>query len=96
MRIHCLLMIGSVLSNDFTLILIIIGNELRLWGLNSLDRRGDGIRTYTTKQISKSWTISDGRYMSCAQSALLVSLFLLLELYLLNGGRYRARTFTTK
>jgi hypothetical protein len=32
--IHCLLMIGSVLSNDFPLILIIIGNELQLRGLN--------------------------------------------------------------
>ena len=30
MRIHCLLMIGSVLSNDFPLILIIIGNMLGL------------------------------------------------------------------
>ncbi len=51
MRIHCFLMIGSVLSNYFPLIIIIIGNELRLWGLNLLDRRGDGIRTYTTKRI---------------------------------------------
>ena len=75
MRIHCLLMIGSVLSNDFPLIVIIImiGNDLRLRGLNSLDRRGDGIRTYTTKWISKSRTISNGRYMGCAQSALLLS-----------------------
>jgi hypothetical protein len=40
MRIHCLLMIGSVLSNDFPLILIIIGNVLGLLGLNSLDWRG--------------------------------------------------------
>jgi hypothetical protein len=75
MRIHCLLMIGCVLSNDsdFPLILIIIGNELQLRGLNSLDRRGDGIRTYTTKKISKSRTISDGRYIGSAQSALLLS-----------------------
>jgi hypothetical protein len=75
-------MIGSVLS-------IIIGNVLGLWGLNSLDRRGDGIRTYTTnlKWISKSRMISDGRYMGCAQGALLLSQSLLLEFYLLNGGR---------
>ncbi len=51
MRIHCLLMIGSVLSNDFPIILIIIGNVLGLRGLNSLDRQGDGIRTFTTKRI---------------------------------------------
>ncbi len=82
MRIHCLLMIGSVLSNDFPLILIIISNVLGLRGLNSLDRRGDGIRTFTTKRISKSRTISDGCYMCCAQSVLLLSPSLLLELYL--------------
>ena len=51
MRIHCLLMIGSVLNNDFPLILIIIGNVLGLRGLNSLDRQGDGIRTVTTQRI---------------------------------------------
>ncbi len=61
MSINCLLMIGSVLSNDFPLILIIIGNEVRLRVLNSLDRRGDGIRTYTTNWKSKSRTISDDR-----------------------------------
>ena len=61
MRINCLLMTGSVLSNDFPLILIIIGNVLGLLGLNSLDRRGDGIRTFTTQSTSKSKTISDGR-----------------------------------
>jgi hypothetical protein len=96
MRIHCLLMIGSVLSNDFPLILIIIRNELRLWGLNSLDMRGNGIRTYTTKWILKSRTISDGCYMGCAQSALLLSPSLLLEYYLLNGRWYGDRTFTIK
>jgi hypothetical protein len=32
MRIHCLLMIGSVLSNDLPLILIIIGNVLDIVG----------------------------------------------------------------
>ncbi len=57
MRIHCLLMIGSVLSNDFPLIFIIIGNVLGLRCLTLLDRRGDGIRTFTTKRISKA-----GRY----------------------------------
>jgi hypothetical protein len=89
-------MIGSVLSNDFPLILIIIGNELRLRGLNSLDRRGDGIRTYTTKRILKSRTISDGRYMGSTQSALLLSPSLLLEYYLLNRRRYGDRAFPTK
>ncbi len=79
MSIYCLLIIGSVLSNDFPLILIIIGNMLGLLGLNSIDRRGDRIRTSTTKQISKSRTISDGRYMGCAQSALLLSPSQLLE-----------------
>jgi hypothetical protein len=34
--------------------------------------------------------------MGCAQSALLLSPSLLLESYLLNGRRYRARIFTTK
>jgi hypothetical protein len=104
MRIHCLLMIGSVLSNDFPLILIIIiiiiGNVLGLRSscLNSLGRRGDGIKTYTTKRISKTRTISDGpgRYMGCAQSALLLSPSLLLKFCLLNGRRYRDRTFITK
>jgi hypothetical protein len=88
MRIHCLLMISSVLSNDFPLILIIIGNVLGLRGLNWLDRRGDGIRPFTTKRISKSRTISYGRYMGCSQSALLLSPSPLLEFHLLNGGRY--------
>jgi hypothetical protein len=73
MCIHCLLMISSVLSNDFPLILIIFGNVLGLRGLNLLDRRGDGIRTYTTKRISKSRTITDSCYMGCLQSALLLS-----------------------
>ena len=63
MRIHCFLMIGSVLSNDFPLIIIIIGNVLGLLGLNRVDRRGDGIRTFTTKRILTSRTISDGCYM---------------------------------
>ncbi len=90
MRIHCLLMTGSILSNDFSLILIIIGNVLGLLGLNWLDRRGDGIRTFTTKRISKRGTISDGCYMGCTQSALFLSPSLLLEFYLLNGGMYGA------
>jgi hypothetical protein len=85
MSIHCLLMIGSVLSNDFPLILIVIGNVLGLRGLNSLDRRGDGIRTFTTQQISKSRTISDGRYMGCALCALLLSPSLFLEFISLTG-----------
>ncbi len=80
-------MIGGVLSYDFPLILIIIGNVLGLQGLNSLDRRGDGIRTFTTKRISKSRTMSDGCYMGCTQSILLLSLSLLLKFYLLNGER---------
>jgi hypothetical protein len=85
--------LGSVLSNDFPLIvIIIIGNDLRLRGLNSLDRRGDRISSW----ISKSSTISDARYMGRAQSALLLSPSLLLEFYLLNGRRYGDRTFTTK
>ncbi len=54
MHIHCLLMIGSVLSNEFPLIVIIIGNVIGLLGLNWLDGRGDGTRTFTTKRISKS------------------------------------------
>jgi hypothetical protein len=33
MRIHCLRVIGSVLSNDFPLILILIGNVLGFRGL---------------------------------------------------------------
>ncbi len=85
-------MIGSVLSNDFPLIVLIIRNELRLWGLNLLDRRGGRMRTW----ISKSRTISDGGYMGSAQSALLLSPSLLLEYYLLNGRRYGDRIFTTK
>jgi hypothetical protein len=88
MRIHCLLMIGSVLSNDFPLILIIIGNVLGLCCLNWLDRRGDGIRNFTTKRISRGKTISDGCYMGSGQSALLLSPSLLLEFYPLNGRRY--------
>ncbi len=63
MRMHCLLLIGSVLSNDFPLILIIIGNVLGLLGLNSLDGRGDGIRTFTTERISTSRAMEDGRYI---------------------------------
>jgi hypothetical protein len=55
-RIHCLFMIGSVLGNYFPLIVvIIIGNDLRLRGLFSLDRRGDRIRSW----ISESRTICD-------------------------------------
>jgi hypothetical protein len=89
-------MIGSVLSNDFPLILIFIGNVLGLLGLKSLDRRGDGIRTFTTERISKSRTISDEHYMGSAQRALFLSPSPFLEFYLLNWGRYGARTFTTK
>ncbi len=87
-----MLMIGNVLSNDFPLILLIIRNDLRLRDLNSLDRRGDRIRSY----ISKSRMISDARYMGSAQSALLLSPSLLLKFYLLNGRRYGDRTFTTE
>jgi hypothetical protein len=71
MHIHSLLMIGSVFGNDFPLILIIIGNVLRLRGLNWLDRRGDGIRTLTgltSERMSKSWTMEDQRYMGRALS----------------------------
>ncbi len=89
-------MIGSVLSNEFPLILINIGNVVGLLGLNWLDRRGDGIRTFTTERISKSRTMSDGSYMGFSQNAMLLSPSLLLEFYLLNGGRYGAQTFTTK
>jgi hypothetical protein len=53
---------------------------------------GDGIRTYTTKRISKSRTISDGSYMGSAQSALLLSPFLILEFNLLKGRRYGDQT----
>ena len=82
MHINCLLMIGSVLSNYFLLIvLIIIGNDLRLRGLNSLDMRGDGIRSW----ISKSRTISDGHYMGCTQSALLLSPSLLSIFFSVTG-----------
>jgi hypothetical protein len=87
MRIHSLFMIasGSVLGNYFPfIVVIIIGNDLRLRGLNSLDRRGDRIRSW----ISKSRTISDARYMGRAQSALLLGPSLLLKIYLLNGRRY--------
>ncbi len=57
-RIHCLFMIGSVLGNYFPLIVvIIIGNDQRLQRLNSLDRRGDRIRSW----ISESRTICDAR-----------------------------------
>jgi hypothetical protein len=55
---------------------------------------GDGIRTYTTKRISKSRTISDGRYMGCAQSALLLSSSELLKFYILKG--YGDLTLPTK
>jgi hypothetical protein len=68
MRIHCLLVIGSVLSNDFPLILILIGNVLGLWGLNTLYELGDGIRTFTTERISKSRAMEDGRHMGHALS----------------------------
>jgi hypothetical protein len=43
MSIHCLLVIGSILSNDFPRIIIIIGNVLGLRGLILLYRRWDGI-----------------------------------------------------
>jgi hypothetical protein len=96
MRTPCLLMIARVLSNDFPLIsIIIIGNDLRLRCLNSLDRRGDGIRSWK----SKSRTISDARHMGRAQSALLLSGLsrsLLLDFFLLNGRSEGDRTFTTK
>ena len=55
---------------------------------------GDGIRTYTTNLISKSTTISDGHYMGCTQSALLLSPSLLLDFFLRHGRRYGYRTFT--
>ncbi len=57
---------------------------------------GDGIRTYSTKRISKSRTISDGHYMGCTQSALLLSPSLLLDYFLRHWRRYRDRTLTTK
>ncbi len=57
---------------------------------------GDGIRTFTTKRISKSRTISDGRYMGCTQSALLLSPSLLFDFFLRHWRRYGDRTFTTK
>ncbi len=68
LRIHCVLMIGSVLSNDFPLIIIIICNVLGLQGLNLLYWRGDGIQNFNTKRISKSRTMEDGSYMGCVCS----------------------------
>jgi hypothetical protein len=55
MHIHCPLMIDSVFSNDFPLILIILGNVLGLLGLILLDGRGDRIRTFNTERISGQW-----------------------------------------
>jgi hypothetical protein len=56
MRIHCLLMIGSLFGNDFPLILIfiLISNVLRLRGLNLLYYRGDG------QWISERKAMEDG------------------------------------
>ncbi len=90
MLIHCFLMMGSVLSNDSPLILIIIGNVLRLLGLNLLYGSGDEIRTFTTERISKCRTMQDLHYMGHTLSALLLSPSSPLEFYLLNGRRYRA------
>ncbi len=45
------MMIGRVLGNDFSLILIIIGNVPRMRGLNLLYGQGNGIRTLTAKRI---------------------------------------------
>ncbi len=87
MSIYCFLIAGSVLSNDFPLIIIIIGNVLRL---------RDGIRSFTTERISKSRTMDDQCYMGRSLSALLLSQPPTLEFYLINGRRYGAQTFTTE
>jgi hypothetical protein len=85
MRIHCLLIIGSILSNDVPVILIIIGNVLGLRGLNFLYRRGDGIQNFTTEQILKSRTMEEGCYMGSTLSALLLGPSPLLEFISLTG-----------
>jgi hypothetical protein len=54
MHIHCLLMIGCVLSSDFPLNLVIIGNVLGLRGLSLLYGRGDGIRTFPTERYRRA------------------------------------------
>jgi hypothetical protein len=59
-------MIGSLLSNEFPLIIIIIGNVLGLLGLKSLDGRGDGIRIISTERISKSRVMEDGYKVLCS------------------------------
>jgi hypothetical protein len=91
MLIHCVSMICSVLSNEFPLILIIISDVLSivlgLWGLNFLDWRRDGIRTFTTELILKSRTIDDGHYLGLALSVLLLRKSPLLNIISLTDWR---------
>jgi hypothetical protein len=68
-------MIGSVLVNEFPLILLIIGNVPRL---------RDGIRTLSTDLISKSRAMKELCYMGLFLNALLLSQSPLLEFYVLD------------